>query len=240
MTNRMKKNCPLYLLVLSLSLLSACGQHASPKGKDSIGDKASSADEDTTHYTFAHSDHNAIPPFHKPISATPDLAGFIPTGYTILDTVSGDLNRDAIPDMILILKRPDEDSLSEISDTDIQRPLLILIGQPDRSYKLAARNDSAVNCVKCGGPMGDPYQETVIKNGYFSNEYYGGGWHRWSRTVTFKYVKTDNAWYLHKDGHLDFAAADVDSTEKDTTYIYFEKDFGKVPFTRFCVVNNIY
>jgi hypothetical protein len=236
----MKKNYPKYLLLIGFSLLSACGQHASSKLQADTTTKDSSADEDTTHYTFARSDTNATSCLHDPIAVTPDLVPFIPVGYAILDAITGDLNRDSIPDMILILKRLDEDSLSKISDTDIQRPLLILIGQPDRSYKLAARNDSAVDCVKCGGPIGDPYQETVIKNGYFSNEYYGGGWHRWSRTVTFKYVKADSAWYLHKDGHLDFAAVDIDSTEKDTTYVYSEKDFGKIPFTRFSIVNNRY
>ncbi|WP_113616957.1 hypothetical protein [Chitinophaga flava] len=158
------------------------------------------------------------------------LAPFIPKGYLILDTTSGDLNLDPYPDMIMVLYKPGEDSTSDVVEHPEKRPLLILLGQPDHSYKLAARNDNVVYCVDCGGIMGDPFESVVIKNGYFSVEHYGGSAWRWTRIITFKYSPTDKYWYLHKDGGDSFHASEPD---KVTSKVRTSKDFGKVPFNKF-------
>jgi hypothetical protein len=89
-----------------------------------------------------------------------------------------------------------------------------------------------VLCVDCGGVMGDPFMQVVIKNGYFSIEHYGGSGWRWTRTITFKYSPADSYWYLHKDGNSSFHSADPD---KVTTKIKTIKDFGKLPFDKFDV-----
>jgi hypothetical protein len=78
--------------------------------------------------------------------------------------------------------------------------------------------------------MGDPFQEVVIKKGFFSIEHYGGSGWRWTRTITFKYTADDNNWYLFKDGGDSFHASDP---EKVTTKIRTTKDFGKVRFDKF-------
>jgi len=158
------------------------------------------------------------------------IAQFIPENYTILDTVSGNLNLDQYTDMIVVLKKNGEDTTSNVVDHPEKRPLLILLGQTDNTYKLAARNDNAVYCFDCGGMMGDPFVRVVIKNGYFSIEHYGGSSWRWTRIITFKYSSVDNYWYLHKDGGDSFNASD---TENVTTKIKTTKDFGKVPFDKF-------
>ena len=97
-----------------------------------------------------------------------DLKSFIPNGYTLLDSVSGDLNKDGIKDLVLILKN---DTEIELSDTT--RPLLILHGNKNKSYTLVARNDHVVLCQACGGVFGDPYNNVVAKNNFFSVLYCG-------------------------------------------------------------------
>jgi hypothetical protein len=158
---------------------------------------------------------------------------FIPENYTILDTTSGDLNLDQFADMIMALKKNGEDATSNADEHPEKRPLLILLGQADNTYKLVARNDNAVYCIDCGGMMGDPFMNVAIKNGYFSIEHYGGSAWRWERIITFKYSSADNNWYLHKDGGDSFHASDPENV---TTQIKTTKDFGKISFDKF----NIY
>ncbi|MBC9912745.1 hypothetical protein [Chitinophaga varians] len=168
----------------------------------------------------------AIVSFQQPTS----LKAFIPKGYEILDTTTGDLNRDAWPDMVMVLRKKGEDSTSDVVEHPEKRPLLVLLGQPDHSYKLAARNDNVVYCVDCGGMMGDPFQGVTIKQGYFSVEHYGGSAWRWTRIITFKYAPEDKNWYLYKDGGDSFHASMPDSV---TTKVRTVKDFGKVPLVKY-------
>ena len=160
------------------------------------------------------------------------LAAFILPNYSILDTASGDLNGDAYPDKLLLLKKRGEDTSSDVTEHPEKRPLLVLTGQQDATYKLAARNDNAVLCVDCGGVMGDPYMRLVIKGGYFSIELAGGSSWRWTRTVTFKYASNVHSWFLYKDGQGSFHASEPDKVE---TKLYTVKDFGKIRFEQFDV-----
>jgi hypothetical protein len=217
-------------------LVASCGQNNQSPGtqatNDSIIATLSPKIRDTT-TTVADSFHGKIKhvAYHHDIQSLPSsLAQFIPEGYTALDTTSGDLNLDLYPDMIMVLKKNGEDTTSDVSEHPEKRPLLILIGQPDLSYQLAARNDNTVYCIDCGGMMGDPFMDVVIKKGYFSVEHYGGSGWRWTRTVTFKYSPTENYWYLHKDGGDSFHVSEPD---KITTKVRTTKDFGNVPFDSF-------
>jgi hypothetical protein len=216
-------------------IILSCGQNNSStvlnanNDSSSIGEKSKPADTtakpDTGIYKVKHEAYNKdikeLPPY---------LNQFVPEGYTAIDTTSGDLNLDDYPDMILVLKKNGEDTTSDVTEHPEKRPLLILTGQADKTYKLAARNDNTVYCIDCGGIMGDPFMEVVIKKGYFSIEHYGGSGWRWTRTITFRYSPADNYWYLHKDGGESFHASEP---EKITTKIETTKDFGKVPFDKF-------
>ena len=159
------------------------------------------------------------------ISDSLQAATFIPAGYKLLDATTGDLNLDALPDKVLVLQKLNADTAT-MGDT-INRPLLLLLGQPNQRYKLAARNDRAVMCSGCGGMMGDPYQGITIKKGYFSLEYYGGSGWRWTHISTFKYAPADKQWYLYREGGESFHAADPEKVE---THIGTVRDFGRIAF----------
>lgn len=159
-----------------------------------------------------------------------DLLTFVPKDYSILDIATGNLNLDEYPDMILVLKKNGEDKTSDVVDHPEKRPLLILVGQPDGTFKLVARNDNTVYCIDCGGMMGDPYQGITIKNGYFSVEHYGGSAWRWTKTITYKYSKEEKYWFLHKDSFKSFNANEPAKIERE---ILTTKKFGKVPFHKY-------
>lgn len=159
-----------------------------------------------------------------------ELLEFVPTNFSVLDTVSGDLNLDLKNDYILVLKKNGEDSLSNVVDNPERRPLLILLRDKDNKLQLVRRNDNTVYCIDCGGMMGDPYMGITIKNGYFSVEHYGGSALRWTNIITFKYSKQANEWFLHKDGTDIFHASEPEKVESK---IRTTKDFGNVKFEEF-------
>ena len=172
-----------------------------------------------------------IESFKEEIENLPnDLARFIPDNYAVLDTAAGDLNLDGIPDLILVLRKNGEDTLSDVIDHPEKRPLLILLRDTDNELKLTRKNDNTVLCIDCGGVMGDPYMGITIRNGYFSVEHYGGSSWRWTRIITYKFSKQDNEWYLHKDGSESYHAS---VPEKIETIIKTTNDFGKVKFDEF-------
>ena len=157
-----------------------------------------------------------------------EILSAAPKGYVLLDSMSGDLNRDAHRDLILIYKQAQE---SEDFDKPSKRPLLLYLGQTDgRTYRLAARNDKAVLCSLCGGVMGDPYSGLAIKNGFFTVEHHGGSNWRWTRFITFRYDTKDKKWYLHKDGGENYHTSEP---HKSTTSVKTTKDFGRIVFEQF-------
>jgi hypothetical protein len=165
----------------------------------------------------------------------PNLSHFLPEGYSILDTARGDLNLDSIPDMLLLLHKTTltrEDSIAEDSATEsLVRPLVILIGNKDGTFTYRVENDYAVMCRKCGGAFGDPYSGLVIKKGYFSADHYGGSRERWSASVTFKYDKRADDWFLHKNGGSSYDQ--FDDEKSSTEWVKTKKDFGVIRFEDF-------
>lgn len=153
------------------------------------------------------------------------ITSFIPSGYSVLDSRTGDLNKDNYPDAILILKANEEET-----NEDLARPLMLLTGTASGNYKLIARNDSIVLCKGCGGIFGDPYDGITIKNGYFSVEHYGGSSWRWTRIITFKYDLRSRSFKLHRDAGTSYHTSDPNKYED---HINNKEDYGKVTFTEF-------
>ncbi len=154
-----------------------------------------------------------------------NFKSFIPAGYLLLSTTSGNLNKDAYLDRILVLK-PKEEEANE----DLARPLILLSGTASGNYKLIARNDSVVLCKGCGGIFGDPYEGITINNGYFSVEHYGGSSWRWTRIITFKYDSKSKKFKLHRDAGTSYHTSDPNKYED---HINNKEDFGKVTFNEF-------
>ncbi|MEO8110668.1 MAG: hypothetical protein ABI594_11570 [Ginsengibacter sp.] len=156
------------------------------------------------------------------------ISKFIPQGYALIDTARGDINLDGFQDLILVLKTIGEDTA--LDATEYKRPLLLILGHPDKTFTLAARNDNIVYCYQCGGAFGDPYNGVKIKKGVFTVNHFGGTNDRWLNEITFKYSKADRNWYLFKivdKGWNVFHLDDVGTTLKT------KKDFGIVSFKKY-------
>jgi hypothetical protein len=164
--------------------------------------------------------------------APKNIAAFIPNGYSIFDSTKGDLNLDALTDMILILKNNEEDS---VPDDTVARPLLILTGQKDGSYKLEAKNDSVVYTADMGGaPTNEPFDKVVIHKGNFSVKHSGGAGHmQWESSFDFSYSPKDNNWYLSSAKNTTHITFVSDGTESDASKTLTGKDFGKILFHDF-------
>ena len=129
-----------------------------------------------------------------------------------------------------MVKKPDEKETSDVVDHPTKRPLLVLIGEGNGKYKLAARNDNVVLCVDCGGVFGDPFEGVSIKNGVFSVEHYGGSSWRWTKIITFKYSAVNKNWLLSRVGSDSYHTSDPN---KMKTTIKTDKNFGKVLFEKY-------
>ena len=157
------------------------------------------------------------------------LNEIIPVGFEIRDSVSGNLNDDKYQDMILVLKRIGEDSLSLTSDFAIKREALILYGD-EQGYTVIARNMNVVSCCTCGGVLGDPYVGVTIENQTFSVSHYGGGVWRWGRVSTFG-KNTTGTWVLITDENETFNAVNqIETTENTVTT---PKEFGIITFQQY-------
>lgn len=159
-----------------------------------------------------------------------ELKAFVPEGYEALNATSGDLNLDSFPDVVLIIRQPNEHDTSDVVDHPTKRPLLILLGEGGNKYKLAARNDNVVLCVDCGGVFGDPFEGVSIKNGVFSVEHYGGSAWRWTKIITFKYSPKDKNWLLSRVGSDSFHTSDPNKVKST---IKTAKNFGRVLFEKY-------
>ena len=151
---------------------------------------------------------------------------FIPKGYQLLDSKSGDLNQDGFTDYIIICKSPNEDQ------EEMKRPLLILHGNSNGGLSLFKRNDNIVLCYVCGGVMGDPYTGMTLKKNYFSVEHEGGSSDKWSRIITFKYNLDDGSYYLHKDAGTNWSSFKPNKVHND---VYSKQLWGKALFSNYSV-----
>ncbi len=158
------------------------------------------------------------------------VTAFVPSGYAVLRFAQGHLNNDNLLDMIVILNKKGEESLSTL-EHPVKRKLLIMIAQPDKSYKLQAQNENIVYYYNYDPNFKDTFVDLNIKNGQFSVDHYGGFAQRWGRTTVFEYNLKDKKWYLAKDEYSTFESTQAEKTIKEKTYTV--KDFGKVTFDKF-------
>jgi hypothetical protein len=167
---------------------------------------------------------------HNSFGQYKSLKEIIPTDFTILDSTTGDIDKDGFIDLVLILKNN-----YEKLNTDTTRPLLLLQGNKAGQYKLIARNDSVVLCMGCGGVHGDPYQGITIKNGYFSIEHFGGSGWRWTRIITFEFDTKTKNFYLHRDAGQSWHTSDPNKT---TENLFNKTDFDKISFEKYSYHKN--
>ena len=153
----------------------------------------------------------------------PELKPFIEPGSRLASFGAADMNGDGTQDYVVVLQRDDEDGT---------RPLLIIGREKSGALRLLKRNDRIVGCESCGGMMGDPFQELVVKNKGFSVSNAGGSRLRWTNSFEFKYSRRDRTWQLVRAEEDTFDAPDPDTTWKSKVYLP-PRDFGKIDIADF-------
>ena len=122
------------------------------------------------------------------------IIDFAPTGWIILDSTYGDLNKDGVKDAAIILQHKDSITLvNNEGDTILTQPriLLILFKSPvDNSLKLIEQSNSFI-LKHDNSAMDDPYQELTINKGVlevkFRLFYNMGSWYITNAVYKFRY-----------------------------------------------------
>lgn len=153
----------------------------------------------------------------------PDLRGYKLESFT-----KGDINQDRRPDFIAVFRTlAPTDTLGGEASYSRRVALILNKGWPE--VALAAYNDSVLDCTECGGGgVGDPYQRTVIKGGYFSFESLYGACQKTYVVTTFRYSATEHNWLLHKIGQDDDDCNDTEAPVRHQEQTV--RNFGKVAF----------
>ncbi len=117
---------------------------------------------------------------------------FIPAGWHILSSASGDLNGDEQTDVAMVI----ESDVAMVenrgpSGTRVEpakaRILLVLFRQQGApGLRLAARHDTFILRANEGVDF-DPFEELRIDGGALVIPFYGGGWWRFNAAYTFRY-----------------------------------------------------
>ena len=127
------------------------------------------------------------------------IKSLIPTGYRIVESKKGDLNLDAFPDQIVIIEKDDNALSTADNDLPMWR-FLILTGNADDTYTLAASNDHIVENLDdrgCAACHGTGFSGIKINKGVFIyGVEKGGSSTAISEQLTFKYDPKRKNWFL--------------------------------------------
>jgi hypothetical protein len=105
---------------------------------------------------------------------------FQPKDSEILQTVDGDLDGDKIPEKVIIYNTKDTTDLGNIREIQILKKV-------NGKWSLLEKSRNAVLESNAGGMMGDPYQDTEIKNGILMITQAGGSSWKWGYTDKYRF-----------------------------------------------------
>ena len=151
-----------------------------------------------------------------------ELKRFVEPGTRLVSVDRADLNGDGTQDYLVVLQR---------GDATGTRPLLISAATRPAHSRSEAQ-ELIVGCADCGGMMGDPLQEIVVRNKGFTVSNAGGSTDRWANSFTFAYSRRDKTWQLVRAQVDTYDAPDPDATWK-TQVQRPPRDYGKIDIADF-------
>lgn len=111
----------------------------------------------------------------------------LPKGYIILADTTGDLNKDGLPERLVVYNTPRQ------TDFGSERELAIY-QQKNGRWELWHTSVGAVLPSEHGGTMGDPFDGIAVENGAITINHFGGSRHRWYYIHRYRFQQED--WYL--------------------------------------------
>jgi hypothetical protein len=109
----------------------------------------------------------------------------VPSGYTVVDTVSGDLDKDLVPELVVAYNTG-----PEIDNESVSRALIIY-KRSGKAWKEWKRSSQALYGSDDGGMMGDPFGGMEITNGVLHISHSGGSSWKWGFTDKYRYQNGD-------------------------------------------------
>jgi hypothetical protein len=110
----------------------------------------------------------------------------LPKNYTVVDTVSGDLDKDNIKELVVAYNTKTATEEYE----NLPRELVIYKLQ-EGNWTVWKKSQQALLGSQDGGMMGDPYAGMEIKNNVLQVSHYGGSSWKWGYTDKYRYQKGD-------------------------------------------------
>lgn len=106
----------------------------------------------------------------------------IPKNYTIIDTASGDLDKDGVKELVVAYdtKPPGESFESMLRE-------LIIYKIQSGKWSVWKRSMQALLGSRDGGMSGDPFEYMEIKNGILMIGHFGGSSWKWGHTDKYRY-----------------------------------------------------
>ncbi len=140
-----------------------------------------------------------LPSREVPLALSPHLykkitrktwQSFVPPGYEVVTSTTGDFNKDQIEDIALILLKGDKKQVDEYDLGYGMKKLLILFGDRKEGYKVSIDSDTAIyEDLKIS--------EFTFENGILLVDYYYGATERTDEAFSFAYNegKWELVWY---------------------------------------------
>jgi len=120
---------------------------------------------------------------------------FLPGGWHVLTQATGDLNKDGLADIAVLIEADSVvKSLKEWDNQQQPRILFAAFRQPDNQYRLSVQSNESILLSNEGGVFGDPFDALEINRGSIVVRFYGGSSDRWSYAYRWRYQNKD--WFL--------------------------------------------
>lgn len=174
----------ILLCFVLFGFITACSNSSDDSSPNAISSPEPEIKQTETVYNDIKSDDSN--------SNAKDVTSLIPTGWHILNSrepvkAEGDLNKDGIQDMAIIIEKTQE-------SIEAPRSILIAFGTKDNSFSLSIIAEHVVLAESEGGGFGDPFNGLVIDRGSMVVSDFGGSNERWYHKYRFRFQ--DDDWYL--------------------------------------------
>lgn len=103
-----------------------------------------------------------------------------PEGYVILDEKEGDLNKDGIPEKVIVFNTNDSTDVGTIREIQVYK-------KSGNKWELLTSSKNAIGKSKDGGMDGDPFESIEIKGGVLIINQSGGSSWKWFKTDKYKF-----------------------------------------------------
>lgn len=146
-------------------------------------------------------------PYPTLVDRAPHANGFVPKGWRLDQSASGDLNRDGIGDLAIVIQKDDPANRLKIWESSEERYdinpriLLVAFGQADGGLVRVAADHRLIT-RHAQGNMDDPFDEIAIDKGVLRLDMHvwmsAGGWWMGSYKLKFRW-QDDGFWLIGYD-----------------------------------------